>query len=75
MNPDLDQPSPGSVEPLLSSVRAFATRHPTMLIDGNWVASVSGETLDVEDPADGRVFTKVPAGATVRETSMPWPVS
>ncbi|MEA2610972.1 MAG: hypothetical protein QOG32_698, partial [Chloroflexota bacterium] len=30
-------------------------------IGGEWVDSVSGETLDVENPADGKVIAKVQA--------------
>jgi 1-pyrroline dehydrogenase len=32
-------------------------------IGGDWVDSVSGETLDVENPADGTVIAKVPASS------------
>ncbi|MHB8400304.1 MAG: gamma-aminobutyraldehyde dehydrogenase [Candidatus Limnocylindrales bacterium] len=32
-------------------------------IDGAWVDSASGETLAVENPADGRVIARVPASA------------
>jgi phenylacetaldehyde dehydrogenase len=32
-----------------------------MLIDGTWHASTTGETIDVINPADGRVLTRVPA--------------
>jgi phenylacetaldehyde dehydrogenase len=32
-----------------------------MLIDGTWHASSTGETIDVINPADGRVLTRVPA--------------
>ena len=33
-----------------------------MLVDGQWVASVSGETLDVENPANRRPLGTVPRG-------------
>ena len=32
-------------------------------IGGEWVDSASGETLDVENPADGKVIAKVPASS------------
>lgn len=33
-----------------------------LLIGSNWVGAASGETIDVEDPATGKVFAKVAAG-------------
>lgn len=33
-----------------------------MLVDGGWVEATSGETLEVEDPATGRVIATIPAG-------------
>lgn len=33
-----------------------------MFIGGQWVQSVSSETMDVENPADGAIFARVPAG-------------
>ena len=33
------------------------------LIGGNFVGSASGETLDVENPANGQVIAKVPASS------------
>ena len=56
--------SEGDLAPLLPGVAAFLDRTPTMLIDGDWVGSVSGELLEVEDPASGDVMAYVPAGDT-----------
>lgn len=43
--------------------------HDAMYIDGRWRAAASGATLPVVNPADERVFDRVPAGdqADVRE--------
>jgi betaine-aldehyde dehydrogenase len=38
-----------------------AARTYQQFIGGDWVDSASGETLDVENPADGEVIAKVPA--------------
>ncbi len=35
---------------------------PTLLIDGKWVSSVSGQTIDVLNPCDGLPFTKLDRG-------------
>ncbi len=35
---------------------------PTLLIDGKWVASVSGQTIDVINPCDGKSFTQIDRG-------------
>src|SRR5437764_2984999 len=40
----------------------FASREHRMLIGGERVAAIDGESLDVIDPASGRVFATVPAG-------------
>lgn len=42
---------------------AFLARKQRMLIGGEWVEAVSGETLPVMDPASGETFCRVPAGA------------
>ncbi len=34
-----------------------------MLIDGHWADALSGETLDVFNPANGTVIARIPAGA------------
>jgi phenylacetaldehyde dehydrogenase len=50
-------------ENLLSSRAAeFAFGGHGQLIDGRWLPAISGETIDVIDPATGRVFANVPAG-------------
>ena len=36
---------------------------PTLLIDGKWVPSVSGQTIDVINPCDGKVFGKIDRGS------------
>jgi betaine-aldehyde dehydrogenase len=35
-----------------------------MLIDGEWVDSSSGQSIDVRDPSTGKVFEKVPSAST-----------
>ena len=35
---------------------------PTLLIDGKWVASVSGQMIDVINPCDGKSFTQIDRG-------------
>jgi phenylacetaldehyde dehydrogenase len=42
----------------------FASREHRMLIGGDRVTATDGETLEVIDPATGRVFATVPAGGT-----------
>jgi phenylacetaldehyde dehydrogenase len=43
-------------------VRNFIAQQRRMLINGDWVDSASGETLDVYNPASGDVIAHVPAG-------------
>jgi len=38
------------------------TSDATMLIDGNWVGSVTGGSIGVESPGNRRLFAKVPRG-------------
>ncbi len=38
--------------------------HYKMFIDGQWVNSTSGETINVENPANEQVFATVPAGTS-----------
>lgn len=40
--------------------RAFLGRAGRMLVNGEWVAAASGETIDVFDPASERVIARVP---------------
>jgi len=47
---------------LSNSMNEFVTGRHKMLIDGNWVEAISGETLPVYDPATGEVLTHVPSG-------------
>ncbi|WP_250481929.1 aldehyde dehydrogenase family protein [Caballeronia sp. NCTM5] len=46
---------------MLDSTRAFLASAKKMLIDGAWVDSASGATLDVIDPADGELLARVPS--------------
>ncbi|PKO54958.1 MAG: aldehyde dehydrogenase [Betaproteobacteria bacterium HGW-Betaproteobacteria-21] len=46
------------------ATRQFLARPKRMLIGADWLDAESGETLEVIDPASGRAFTRVPAGAT-----------
>ena len=41
---------------------AFLAQPRRMLIGGEWVDALSGQTLPVVDPADGETFCRVPAG-------------
>ncbi|MDO9598017.1 MAG: aldehyde dehydrogenase family protein [Azoarcus sp.] len=45
------------------ATRQFLARPKRMLIGADWLDAESGETLEVIDPASGRAFTRVPAGA------------
>lgn len=47
---------------LSRNVADFAFRRHELLIDGKWRPAVSGETIDVVDPATGKAFTSVQAG-------------
>jgi phenylacetaldehyde dehydrogenase len=51
-----------STAALLEPVTQFVARQHTMLIDGKWVQSTSGETFPVYNPATGEVIARVPAG-------------
>lgn len=44
------------------TVRTFIERPHKMLIGGEWVGALSGQTLPVHDPATGEILTHVPAG-------------
>jgi betaine-aldehyde dehydrogenase len=46
----------------MTDVMERVTTHQ-QFIGGEWVDSASGETLDVENPANGRVIAKVPASS------------
>jgi len=46
---------------LPSGIREFLDQEQKMLIGGDWVTAVAGSTLDVLDPATGRVIAAVPA--------------
>ncbi|TYC56039.1 aldehyde dehydrogenase family protein [Zoogloea oleivorans] len=41
---------------------AFLAKPRRMLIGGEWVDALAGQTLPVVDPADGETFCRVPAG-------------
>jgi len=55
---------PSTYDSLLDSrvARFVSERRIRMLIDGELVDALAGETIDVEDPASGRVICEVPAG-------------
>lgn len=42
--------------------RIWATRPPRLLVDGQWRAAVEGNTLEVDDPADGSRIATIAAG-------------
>ncbi len=42
--------------------RALAEVRPAVLIDGNWQAPAAGNSLEVDDPADGRRIATIAAG-------------
>jgi phenylacetaldehyde dehydrogenase len=46
---------------LPAGIREFLDRDKKMLVGGDWVSAVSGDTLEVLDPATGRVIAAVPA--------------
>ena len=46
---------------MLDSTRAFLASARKMLIDGAWVESTGGATLDVINPADGELLARVPS--------------
>jgi phenylacetaldehyde dehydrogenase len=53
-------------KPVLGSAAAtFIAKKRQMLIDGQWVDAVSGQTFAVEDPATEDVIAQVPAGDKV----------
>ena len=45
------------------ATRQFLARPKRMLIGAEWLDAVSGDTLEVVDPASGQPFATVPAGA------------
>ncbi|WP_277183108.1 aldehyde dehydrogenase family protein [Caballeronia sp. BR00000012568055] len=45
----------------LATTRAFLASPKRMLIDGAWSDAASGKTLDVINPADGTLLTRVPS--------------
>ena len=45
-----------------AAARAFVSAPAKMLIDGKWVESESGQTIDVVDPATGLLITTAQAG-------------
>jgi phenylacetaldehyde dehydrogenase len=55
------QPTTAEV-PLLPAVSDALNTPPTMLIGGEWVPAVSGETFRVDDPATGLELHRAPAG-------------
>ena len=46
--------------PLLAATQAFLAKPKKMLIGAEWTDASSGRTLDVVNPADGSVLTRVP---------------
>ena len=47
---------------VLASVKAFLNREQKLLIGGQWVTAVSGETFATLNPADGSVLSQVASG-------------
>jgi phenylacetaldehyde dehydrogenase len=47
---------------LHAGTAAFLAKSRRMLIGGEWVDALAGETLPVVDPANGETFCRVPAG-------------
>ena len=47
---------------IADDTRDFLNRAGRMLIGGEWVEAIGGETLGVTDPANGEDFAQVPAG-------------
>jgi phenylacetaldehyde dehydrogenase len=45
-----------------SPAAAWLAERKLMLIDGDWVDALSGESFEVLDPADGETIAHVPAG-------------
>src|ERR1700740_923246 len=46
--------------PLLAATQAFIAKPKKMLIGTEWTDASSGRTIDVVNPADGSVLTRVP---------------
>jgi phenylacetaldehyde dehydrogenase len=46
--------------PLLDATQAFLAKPKKMLIGGEWTDATSGRAIDVVNPADGSVLTRVP---------------
>ena len=42
-----------------AAVKKALERAPQLYINGEWVDSSGGETIDVEDPSSGKVISKV----------------
>ena len=47
---------------ILPSVQSYLNREQKLLISGEWVSSLSGETFETINPADGRVLSHVASG-------------
>jgi len=54
--------SPASLPDVLPGVRAFLSRRPTLLINGQWVPAASGRTFATVNPADGSELAQIAAG-------------
>jgi phenylacetaldehyde dehydrogenase len=48
--------------PLTSSVQQFLATDHTMLINGNWVTALSGQTFSTVNPATGETLCQIPEG-------------
>ncbi|HEU0158934.1 MAG TPA: aldehyde dehydrogenase family protein, partial [Hyphomicrobiaceae bacterium] len=46
----------------IGGAAAAKTKPVEMLIDGNWVASTSGDWIGVESPGNRRLFASIPRG-------------
>lgn len=47
--------------PISAATQEFLASQHQLLINGDWVGSVAGESLDVINPADGELLAQVPA--------------
>lgn len=48
--------------PLSPQTREFLSGNQAMLIDGEWLQAEDGSSIDVYDPASGKILTRAPSG-------------
>ncbi len=56
--------APITVKRLGEDASKFVAKEKKLFIDGQWVPSANGRTIDVIDPATGMIFDRVPDGAS-----------